>query len=59
MSNALKLREIILRILPEIQEQIDIPAKMVAYVYGQKYVEMICTLIPSKIIKTCKNYKFW
>ena len=30
------------------QEQIDIPAKMIAYSYGQKYIEMVCTLIPSK-----------
>lgn len=47
-SNAQKLREIILKNLPEVQEQIDLPAKMIAYSYGQKYSEMICTLIPSK-----------
>lgn len=47
-DNALKLREIILKNLPEIQEQIDISAKMIAYAYGQKYIEMFCTLIPSK-----------
>lgn len=47
-SNALKLREIILKNLPEVQEQIDIPAKMIAYSYGQKYIEMVCTLTPSK-----------
>ncbi|MBX2923766.1 MAG: DUF1801 domain-containing protein [Chitinophagaceae bacterium] len=46
-SNAQKLREIILKNLPEVQEQIDLPAKMIAYSYGQKYSEMICTLIPS------------
>lgn len=48
VSNAFKLREIILKNLPEVQEQIDIPAKMIAYSYGQKYIEMVCTLIPSK-----------
>lgn len=47
-SNALKLREIILKNLPEVQEQVDIPAKMIAYTYGQKYMEIVCTLIPSK-----------
>jgi hypothetical protein len=47
-SNALKLREIVLKTLPEVQEQIDFPAKMIAYTYGQKYIEMVCTLIPSK-----------
>ncbi len=45
---ALKLREIILKNLPSAQEQIDLPAKMIAYAYGQKYSEMVCTLIPSK-----------
>src|ERR1700741_4897281 len=47
-SNGLKLREVILANLPNIIEQIDIPAKMIAYCYGQKYIEMICTIIPSK-----------
>jgi len=47
-TNALKLREILFANLPNIIEQIDIPAKMIAYCYGQKYSEMICTIIPSK-----------
>lgn len=47
-SNALKLRDLIIKKLPEVQEQLDIPAKMIAYCYGQKYAEMICSLIPSK-----------
>lgn len=47
-SNALLLREIILKNLPDVQEQLDIPAKMIAYSYGQKYAEMVCTIIPSK-----------
>jgi hypothetical protein len=46
--NALKLREVLLASLPEIIEQIDIPAKMIAYCYGQKYSELICVIIPSK-----------
>ncbi len=24
------------------------PARMIAFVYGQRYVDMICTIIPSK-----------
>lgn len=48
LSNALKIRGLILENLPEVQEQIDIPAKMIAYCYGQKYAEMVCTLIPSQ-----------
>lgn len=47
-SNATKLREVIFSNPPDITEQIDIPARMIAYCYGQKYSEMICTIIPSK-----------
>jgi len=47
-TNALELREVLLTNLPGIIEQIDVPAKMIAYSYGQKYAEMICTIIPSK-----------
>lgn len=47
-TNALKLREVLLKNLPNIIEQIDLPAKMIAYSYGRKYSEMICTIIPSK-----------
>src|SRR5689334_14019930 len=47
-ANALKLREILLKNLPEIIEQIDLPAKMIGYCYGNKYAELICVIIPSK-----------
>ena len=47
-QKARKLRELIIANLPNIIEQIDVPAKMVAYCYGQKYAELICVLIPSK-----------
>jgi hypothetical protein len=47
-TNALKLREIIFKNLPGIIEQIDLPAKMIAYCYGQKYAELICVIIPSR-----------
>lgn len=46
---ALQLREIIFKTFPDIIEQLDVPAKMLAYCYGQKYAELICTIIPSKI----------
>jgi hypothetical protein len=46
-SNALKLREVLLANLPGIIEQLDLPAKMVAYGYGQKYTELLCVIIPS------------
>src|SRR5436190_24266072 len=47
-SNAWKLRGVILANLPDITEQLDISARMIAYCYGQKYSELICTVIPSK-----------
>ncbi len=46
--HALMLRKILLENLPGIVEQVDIPAKMIAYCYGQKYTEMICAIIPSQ-----------
>jgi hypothetical protein len=45
---AMKLREVVLAKLPGVGEVIDVPAKMVAYSYGQKYSELICIIIPSK-----------
>lgn len=47
-TNALKLRELLLSTLPNVIEQVDLPAKMIAYCYGQKYSDMICVVIPSK-----------
>lgn len=47
-SRALQLREVVLAGLPGITEQVDIPAKMIAYCYGQKYTELVCTIIPSQ-----------
>jgi hypothetical protein len=47
-TKAIKLREIIFANLPGIIEQLDIPARMIGYCYGQKYAELICVIIPSK-----------
>lgn len=47
-KNALLLREIILENIPDILEQIDHSANMIAYCYSQKYADLICVLIPSK-----------
>jgi hypothetical protein len=47
-TNAMKLRAVLLANLPGITEQIDTSAKMVAYCYGQKYIELVCVIIPSK-----------
>jgi hypothetical protein len=48
IKNSLMLREVLLKNLPDIIEQIDLPAKMIAYCYGQKYAELICVVIPSE-----------
>ena len=45
-QKGLKLREILLILLPGIIEQLDEKAGMIAYCYGQRYVEMICSIIP-------------
>ncbi len=47
-ANAMQLRQLILSALPAVTEQLDMPAGMIAYCYGQKYAEMVCTIIPSK-----------
>lgn len=47
-KNALALREIIFANLPNIIEQIDESANMIAYCYSQKYADLICVIIPSK-----------
>lgn len=47
-ENALALRALALKHLPGVLEQIDQPARMIAYCYGQRYVDMVCTIIPSK-----------
>ena len=47
-KNALILREVLLKNLPGIIEQIDLPAKLIAYCYGETYTELICVIIPSK-----------
>src|SRR5690349_18065840 len=48
VTNILKLRQLLHANLPDITEQLDISAKMIAYCYGQKYSELICVIIPSK-----------
>ena len=48
IAHAFQLREILFTNLPDIQEQVDLPAKMIAYNYGRKYIELVCVIIPSK-----------
>lgn len=45
---ALELRRTIVAAIPEIRETLDRSARMVAYGFGARYADMICTIIPSK-----------
>jgi hypothetical protein len=46
--NVAILRKKLKALLPNIIEQLDLPAKMIGYCYGQKYTDLICVIIPSK-----------
>ncbi|HMG14459.1 MAG TPA: DUF1801 domain-containing protein [Saprospiraceae bacterium] len=47
-SLAYELSAFIISEQKEIKEQVDLPANMIAYGYGNTYKEMICTIILSK-----------
>jgi hypothetical protein len=42
------LRKLMFKCLPAVTEQVDLPARMIAYCYGQKYAGLVCTIIPSQ-----------
>src|SRR5690606_12779099 len=48
VDHVMLLRQLVTSVLPGVTEQLDIPARMIAYCYGQKYTELVCTIIPSK-----------
>ncbi|MEJ1240480.1 DUF1801 domain-containing protein [Chryseolinea sp. T2] len=48
LARALTIRGLLSKSLPDVIEQLDRPAKMVAYCYGQRYIDLVCTLVPSK-----------
>lgn len=45
---ALKLRKFLLDNLPAVAEHLDLPARMVAYCYSQRYEDLICVILPSQ-----------
>jgi hypothetical protein len=45
---ATRLRALILSEIPGVEEQIDEPAHLLAYGFGKKYSDVICTLMPYK-----------
>lgn len=44
----LETRELLERELPNSQQELDIPAKMLAFSYGPGYKGMVCVLLPSQ-----------
>lgn len=45
---ALGARKLILAAVPEADEMVDLPARVIGYGYGQNYKDLICTIILSK-----------
>lgn len=46
---ALGLRELVLRAAPGAIEQVDLPARMLAYSWSPTYAGMICVIMPLKL----------
>lgn len=47
-KSLLEAREQIRFLYPDLTEELDLPAKMLAFTYGSGYKDMICVLIPSQ-----------
>jgi hypothetical protein len=45
---AREARKLILAAVPEADEMVDLPARVIGYGYGQNYKDLICTIILSK-----------
>lgn len=45
---ALKARALVLDVVPDAVEQIEVPAKMLAYGFAATYKDMICAIAPQK-----------
>lgn len=45
---SIELHSLICTALPKIGFGVDVPAKIIAYNYGNKYADMICAVIPSQ-----------
>lgn len=43
-----ELRDVLKQQLPGINETLDMPAKMIAFGYGNTYKEHVCSIFPSK-----------
>ncbi len=45
---AIKTRALVLRTIPKLQEQVDLPGKLVGYGFSPKYADTICVIMPAK-----------
>ena len=45
---ALAARSFVLRMVPDILEQVDFKDRIIGYAYGPKYADMVCMLMPTK-----------
>jgi hypothetical protein len=45
---AMKARTLILKTIPNIQEQVDLPGKLAGYGFSPKYADTICVIMPAK-----------
>lgn len=45
---ALEARAVVMQLAPDALEQIDVPAKMLAYGFAATYKDMICVIMPQK-----------
>ena len=45
---ALAARSFVLKMLPDVSEQVDAKARIIGYGYGPKYADMVCMLMPTK-----------
>ncbi|MCI0697749.1 DUF1801 domain-containing protein [candidate division KSB1 bacterium] len=47
-SLALKVRKLILDVIPNIEEQVDTSANIIGYGFGPGYADLICVIMPQK-----------
>jgi hypothetical protein len=45
---AMQARSLILKTIPKLQEQVDLPGKLVGYGFSSKYADTICVIMPAK-----------
>jgi len=45
---AVKTRRLILKTIPNLQEQVDLPSKLVGYGFSAKYADTVCVIMPAK-----------